>query len=87
VGPRDAAAAQARNVCVRLEAAVRGSGEAMMADTTAMPCRVWPVGDAQPCSVRSRFVELIPPTETRASEPCVSPRYDMESGAEKKGNR
>lgn len=37
VGPRDATASQARNVRARVKAAARGSGEAMMSDTTAMP--------------------------------------------------
>ncbi len=76
VGPRDAAAAQARNFCARREAAARGSLDAAISDTTATPSRAWPVGDAQLCSVRSRFVDLMPPVQS-ARQRHASLRYGV----------
>jgi hypothetical protein len=64
MGPRDAAAAQAQNVCARRRAAAWGSGEATISETTATPSSAWPVGDAQPCSVRSKFVDFMPPAQS-----------------------
>ena len=64
MGPYDATAAQARNVSMRQRAAASGSGEATMSETTATPSSAWPVGDVQPCSVRSKFVDFIPPAQS-----------------------
>ena len=35
-----------------------------MSETTATPSRAWPVGDTQLCSVRSKFVDFIPPAQS-----------------------
>ena len=64
MGPYDATAPQARNVSTRRRAAASGSGEATMSETTATPSRAWPVGDTQLCSVRSKFVDFIPPAQS-----------------------
>jgi hypothetical protein len=40
----------------------------MISDTTATPSSVWPEGDAQPCSVRSKLVDLMPPAQQPTRE-------------------
>jgi hypothetical protein len=42
-------------------AATRGTEDATMSDTTAIPSRTWLVEDTEPYSVRKALVDLIPP--------------------------
>ena len=54
-----------RNTDRSCSAASRGCGEATIAETTAMPSRAWFVRETEPCKVRRRFVDFMPPCHTR----------------------
>ena len=54
-----------RNIDRSCSAASRGCGEAIIAETTAIPSRAWFVRETEPCRVRRRFVDFMPPCHAR----------------------